>query len=95
MYTKQEAGALSQQFWSKFGLYMQPIPSSLGEKVPWLNYRTGIEFLQFRMDADESSAYIGIEISHPQKEIQEIILIISLLLNLHLKIISVKSGFGN
>ena len=43
MYTQQEAAALRQKFWISFGKYISPIPSASGEKVNWINYRTGIE----------------------------------------------------
>lgn len=68
MYTQQEASAIRQKFWIKFGKYMAPIPSSNDEKVQWINYRTGIKGINFKMDADADQAYIGIEISHSRQE---------------------------
>lgn len=64
MYTQQEASAIRQRFWISFGRYVSPIPSSLGEKVNWINYRTGIKGINFKMDANGDSATIGIEVSH-------------------------------
>jgi hypothetical protein len=72
MYSKQEASKLKHQFWTSFGLYLAPVLSADGEKINWLNYKTGIKYIHFRMDADSRKAYIGIEISHPDKDIQEL-----------------------
>ncbi len=47
-----------------FGQYMKPVPSSWKEKVNWLNYKTGVKDVYFRMDADNASASIGIELRH-------------------------------
>lgn len=65
MFTKQEASALKQQFWTSFGQYLAPIPSATGNKVNWINYKTGVRHIQFKMDATTEEAYIGIEVSHP------------------------------
>jgi hypothetical protein len=71
MYTKQEASILRQKFWISFGKYMAPIPSSIDEKVNWINYRTGIKGIQFKMDATGEKAIIFIEISHNDHSAQE------------------------
>lgn len=62
MYTKQEASLLRQEFWSAFGQYMLPILSSNGSKVNWVNYKTGIKDVLFRMLAGNKEARIGIEL---------------------------------
>ena len=72
MYTQQDASALRQKFWISFGKYMSPIPSSTGEKASWINYRTGIKFIHFKMDATEIAASIAIEISHKDIDMQEL-----------------------
>ncbi len=64
MYTREQSSYIKQQFWTRFGKYMAPIPSALGEKINWINYKTGIRHLNFRMDATDEFAYIGIEINH-------------------------------
>ena len=68
MYSKQEASQLRQQFWTTFGQYMRPIPSAGGNKVNWINYKTGVRHITFKMNADERSAYMAIEITHPEPE---------------------------
>ncbi len=72
MYTKEQASQLRQAFWTAFGQYMAPLPSAEGLKVNWSNYKTGIKHVYFRMYADNKQAWIGIEISHPDRDIQEL-----------------------
>lgn len=67
MYTKEEISKIRQQFWTKFGQYMKPVPGSSGEKVNWLNYKTGIRHITFKMDADKEKATVAIEIKHLQE----------------------------
>ncbi|MEO7045338.1 MAG: DUF4268 domain-containing protein [Ferruginibacter sp.] len=62
MYTKQEASAIRQQFWTTLGQYLSPIPSAAGDKINWINYKTGIKNIHFKMDADKDEAIIRIEI---------------------------------
>ena len=49
-------------------------PTASGSKVNWINYKTGIKHLYFRMNADQRSAKIAIEIAHPDTGIQELVL---------------------
>lgn len=62
MYTKQEASQLRSRFWTTFGQYMRPVTGAEGVPVNWLNYKTGIKQLFFRMDADQKRATIAVEI---------------------------------
>jgi Domain of unknown function (DUF4268) len=72
MYTKQEASAIKRKFWTTFGLYMKPVPSAWHEKVNWLNYKTGIRDVYFRMHADQKMASISIELTHGDEMIRQI-----------------------
>lgn len=65
MYTKEEASKIRQQFWITFGKYMKPIPSAEGAAINWINYKTGIKHIAFKMDVDTKHATIGIVINHP------------------------------
>ena len=71
MYTKAEASAIKQKFWTSFGKYMLPVPSASGEKVNWVNYKTGIKGIFFKMDASKDTAYVSIEISLTNIELQQ------------------------
>jgi hypothetical protein len=72
MYSKAEATQLRQAFWTAFGQYMAPVPSAEGESTNWINYKTGIKHLYFRMQADNRRASIGIELTHPDAGIREL-----------------------
>lgn len=71
MYSKQEKVQLRKKFWTQFGQYMRPLPGADGERVNWINYKTGIKHLYFRMDADSQQATIAIELTHPDAERQQ------------------------
>lgn len=72
MYSKQEASLLRQAFWTALGLYMTPLLSSDGEKINWINYKTGKKNIQFKLEADQHSATVGIEISHSDPGMQQL-----------------------
>jgi len=73
MYSKEQASKLKEAFWTTFGQYIAPHPSAEGQKINWINYKTGIRHLHFKMQADNRSASIAIEISHPDPGMQELI----------------------
>ena len=72
MYSKEQVSQLKQAFWTAFGQYISPHPSAEGHKINWINYKTGIKHLHFRMHADGRSAFIAIEMAHPDMAIQEL-----------------------
>lgn len=65
MYSRQEASKLKQDFWTRFGQYMKPVPSAAGEKVNWSNYKTGVPHIYFRLSAERDGASISIHLAHP------------------------------
>lgn len=72
MYSKDQASQIRQSFWTTFGQYISPQPSAEGLKINWVNYKTGIKHVNFRMQAESRMASIGIEIAHPDAGIQEL-----------------------
>lgn len=72
MFSRKESSELRQSFWTAFGLYMQPILSADGEKINWVNYKTGEKDISFRMEAHNKSASVGILISHKDAAIQQL-----------------------
>lgn len=72
MYSKAEVTHLRQAFWTAFGQYMAPVPSAEGETTNWINYKTGVKHIYFRMQADNRQASIGIELLHPDAGIREL-----------------------
>lgn len=72
MYSKDEASQIRQAFWTTFGQYIAPQLSADGLKINWINYKTGIRNVFFKMDAENRSASIAIFINHPDTGIQEL-----------------------
>ena len=72
MYSKQEASILNQQFWTSFGQYLAPILSAEGEKINWINYKTGVKDIRFVMQADSSQAKIAIVFLHKDAAAQQL-----------------------
>jgi len=71
MYTREQASQLRQVFWTTLGQYLAPIPSAEGLKINWLNYKTNLKNVFFRMQADKRIASIAITLTHPDIEIQQ------------------------
>jgi hypothetical protein len=72
MYSKEQASQLKQAFWTAFGKYMGPVLSAEGLRTNWINYKTGVKHILFKMQADNKTASIAIEIAHPDKELQQL-----------------------
>ena len=67
MYSKEQASAVRQKFWTTFGKYMSPVPAASEEKVNWINYKTGIKGIAFKMNADNNRAIVFVELFLPDK----------------------------
>jgi hypothetical protein len=72
MYTREESSLIRQEFWTAFGKYMSPIRSSEGMRVNWINYKTGVKDVYFRMETLGDSATIGISMEHKDAGIREL-----------------------
>jgi len=73
MYSKDQASKLKQAFWTAFGQYIAPQLSAEGLRINWINYKTGIKHLNFKLHADHKSAFVAIELSHPDTGVQELL----------------------
>ncbi|MCL7986907.1 DUF4268 domain-containing protein [Sphingobacterium sp. lm-10] len=65
MYGRDEVKKIKEAFWTAYGQYMRVVPFADAEKQSWINYKTGVKHLFFRMEADNKVARIAIEIDHP------------------------------
>jgi hypothetical protein len=65
MYTREEAARIRRAFWTALGQYLAPIPPAGGGPVNWINYKTGVKDLFFRMDAGREEAFTGIVLAQP------------------------------
>jgi uncharacterized protein YkvS len=73
MYTKQQASELRQAFWTAFGQYMSPVLSADGRKINWINYKTGVKGVFFKINAANKFADIAIELAHADLEMQQLL----------------------
>ncbi|MCB9234438.1 MAG: DUF4268 domain-containing protein [Bacteroidia bacterium] len=64
MFSKSEGAELRKLFWTAFGRYMTRHISLRGDKIKWLNYKTGVKDIYFRLDADTRRARVSIELHH-------------------------------
>jgi hypothetical protein len=67
MYSKEEAGKIKTAFWTAFGQYMLPVPSADEEKINWINYKTGVKHIRFKLEAESRSGFAAIVIDHPNE----------------------------
>jgi hypothetical protein len=72
MFNRSETSRIKQEFWTAFGKYMSPIPSSEGMKINWVNYRTGVKGVFFRMETLPDRGIISISIEQPDPGIREL-----------------------
>ncbi|MES2776567.1 MAG: DUF4268 domain-containing protein [Bacteroidota bacterium] len=72
MYTQRQASQLRQEFWTVFGQYMMPLPNADGEKINWVNYKSGNRFIQVKMEADSKNAAFIIELNHTETETRQL-----------------------
>jgi hypothetical protein len=72
MYSRQQATQLKQEFWTALGQYMAPVLSAEGEKINWVNYKTGEKNIAFRLHADNKSASITIELTNKDEGIRHL-----------------------
>ena len=72
MYSREEASKSRKHFWTTFGQYLGHQLSAEGLKVNWINYKTGLKDVYFRMDAIKKEVSIGIELHHQDEGIREL-----------------------
>lgn len=72
MFTRAETSRIRQEFWTTFGKYMSPIPSAEGLKINWVNYRTGVKDVYFRMETLPDRGVISISIEHTDASLRQL-----------------------
>ena len=72
MYTKDEVRQFKQEFWTAFGVIMNPHLSASGFKANWINYKTEVKNIVFKMDADNKNVSIAIQLVHKDDGIREL-----------------------
>lgn len=72
MFGKEEFQELKKEFWDKLGSKLNRKKNPYGTKVPWMNYRTRINGLYFRMEADEHGARLCIDLQFKDEGVREV-----------------------
>lgn len=68
MHPKERVSAIRQEFWTVLGKYLSPIPGANGKKINWINYKTDVKGIHFKMDADNKKAIVRIEFNSSSRE---------------------------
>lgn len=71
MYSKAEKKKCIVDFWNSFGLYMKKYNADFG-RVRWVNYRSNVKDIFFRLNIDNKSATFSIEIQHKDEGLREL-----------------------
>ena len=61
MYNRNEMSKIRQEFWTNFGRYMLPVKPAGDEKINWVNYKTGVKGISFKMSAERTAAGLSIQ----------------------------------
>jgi len=72
MWSKTEAKIRRVNFFTNFGIYMKKHIPKYGEKVRWVNYRTGLKSIRFKIEADKKSSSICIDIVSSDSGVREV-----------------------
>ena len=72
MFSKEESAQLRKDFWTAYGVFMRKHTPTADHKIKWLNYRTGIKDIYFRLEADKKRARICIDLQHRDEGIREL-----------------------
>jgi len=71
MFTKEEKKNINTEFWTCFGVYMKKYNSKFG-RVKWVNYKSNVKDVYFRLSIDNKKAEFAIEIQHKDDGIREL-----------------------
>lgn len=72
MWSREEIKSRRIKFFTNFGIYMKKHIPKYGEKIRWVNYRTGLNSVRFKIEADKKSSSICIDIIHTDPGVREV-----------------------
>lgn len=70
MWSKEEAKEKRIRFFTNFGIYMKRHEATFGEKIKWVNYKTGVKSIKFRIEANNKTARVCIDIENKDSGIR-------------------------
>ncbi len=72
MFSKAEASAWNERFYTAFGVYMRKHEPVADYGLKWLNYQTGVKDVFFRVEADKKGGRVSIDLQHPDEGLREL-----------------------
>lgn len=73
MFSREEAHKLKEEFWTRFGKRMKKHVSAETESnINWINYKTSVKNINFRMEANNKFSSLTIEITHKDTTMRDI-----------------------
>lgn len=72
MWSKEEVRNRNIRFYTNFGIYMKKHAKEHGEKIRWVNYRTGLNTVHFKLDTFKNSSKVCIDITGKDKGVREV-----------------------
>ena len=72
MFDKEFVKNTKTEFWTSFGKYMRKYKGFEYKRVRWVNYRTGVKDVYFRLEATHEKATFSIDIQHKDDDIREL-----------------------
>lgn len=72
MWSKEESRNRKKRFFTAFGVYMKKHKDEYGGRIRWVNYRTGVNAVKFRIEADNKNAFVCIDVINKDKGIREV-----------------------
>jgi hypothetical protein len=73
MFKKEELKHIRTEFWESFRKQMEKARSASGRRKNWVNYKSNIRDIYFRMDVTGQEAYFAIDIQFQDEGIREIV----------------------
>ncbi len=72
MWSKEEAKNRRVRFFTNFGIYMKKHAGDYGEKIRWVNYRTGVNAVRFKIGAHKKTSTVSIDIVNNDEGVREV-----------------------
>jgi hypothetical protein len=73
MLSKLEKNKLNSSFWNSFGDYMSKTRSSVGYRINWLNYPSGVKSIFIRLEVNSKGASLCFDIQSKDAGIRAIL----------------------
>lgn len=72
MWSKEEAKNRRVSFFTNFGIFMKKHAGDYGEKIRWVNYRTGVSAIRFKIEAHKNTSTVAIDIVNKDEGVREV-----------------------